>query len=43
MLKELYTDSGLTIDNIILILLLFADDMIILGESPDAVNHIFKL
>ena len=30
---EIY--PGLLIDDIVLILLLFADDMVILGESPD--------
>jgi len=35
--------SGLSIDAIILILLLFADDMIILGNSPDDVNKSLHL
>ena len=35
--------SGLSIDDIVLILLLFADDMIILGDSPDDVNKSLQL
>jgi hypothetical protein len=36
--------SGLNIDDITLILLLFADDMVILGKSPEELqNHLDKL
>lgn len=40
---ELYlqkrAESGLLIDDIVLILLLFADDMVILGKSPDELQY----
>ena len=36
-------NCGLTFDNIVLILLLFADDMVILGKSPEEINSILGM
>ena len=35
--------SGLTIDDITFILLLFADDMVLFGKSPDELQHSLDL
>ena len=44
---ELYlldgVDAGLTIDDLSLILLLFADDMVVLGKSPEDLQHSLDL